>query len=610
MDFSFDAPKMTYSRDRVITNDPVRPASVKSTQVAPIEEFVELGKSAEKLKFKAQTLLKAIDVASEGTTVPVSPDATDVRAAVQRVLGGTDGSVIPYSLWVQLIQHPYTKAARVNLEDLSAALTGDVVTDSTVITKSVDGTNIAPYLAQMSAIFVANQLLGAFSGFDQAAKDATKQPPGTELGPLFLQLAVSYAAFQSVQGIENFIQAQEENKPFAEVTAAATKAAFEQFQAQAKVAANSAAAKVAKDELAKSQYDSDRDLILSYASNYITNTTREGYDTWIRYPFVRAVENDVTLSSDNVSRWINAKGVPLLATEVPMDIIRGFACEQESANDALNRAAAALRSRYGQDALCCLVRILSELGVKVGRDATLRYLATFKKFLRLFIMLKHSFGMKQLLTNVLNGWQNKLRDAYERDILIVVRRFVFHFVQPILDFLQREDLELLRVCTPFEELTSFLLQAAEKVCDLLKRLLHSFNQSLQNRHDANWELDLTSPELERAKALLNLLEAVEDAVNTGTICTVGGSVPSDVTKLYEDLVGGVKAKGPKIIQLPPKTGDPLLDFDDVKWDIEGTRVPFENGFSIGAGSPMKIAADCLKRIPKDIIPEAPELARL
>lgn len=606
-DFRFDIPTIQFSRDRKIDPPIVSSPEKVDNTVLKIEELNSAINSLNKVKTKAGVLLKSIEDGYLNTSIPVHEDNTEVRASVQRLLGGTDGSSIPFRLWIMLINNEYTRAEKFKIEEIAPRLTGETVTDSKVFLDVQNESPLWPYLAQLSVIFIANQLLGSFSGFDQAEKDATKIPPGTEVGPLLIQLLTSYAAFEAVQGIENFLNAKDRSEALkSKFGSGIGKSLLQDLEKRLKTTASD----IVEDLQNVGYYESDRQIVMDYTSNYISNTADPSYEAWLRYPFIKNLENRSASGIEAMNLWTDPRGIKELSTEVPADIVRGFVCENEAANQALDRAAAALRSRYTKEAVCCFFRILTKIGVKIGKT-DLSFIETIRRILRFYIMVNYAFGIRQILQSSLKQWHGILKNVFDRNATIVIRRFLFHFIQPVLDFLRRDEVDLLRFCTPFLEMTNIMLSASESLVDTARKLVLNFNADLQYNHDLTWELDMRLPLVQRARLLIRLLDALEDAIKSGLVCAPGNS-GGGTDNFPEDMANiiGNETIQPQI-QLPPPVGDPLVDFNDIKWETSGILTPFENGIVVAEdGSLVRIMRECMNKIPDEFIPEATELTRI
>lgn len=605
MDFKFDKPKVEYEKQRVIDQETPSIKAI-SGEARPIQELKDAQVNVTKVHDKAGVLAKAIELAYAKTSIPVEANNTDVIAAVQRFVAGSDGRSIPFSLWASLNRDAYTRAAKFPILEISSKLTGDTYTDAKLFIDTDKDSPYWPYLAQMSVILVANQLLGAYSGFDQAAKDSTKIPNGSELGPLLVQLAISFGAYQAVMGLENFLNAKDGHTEFQTVLSSGaskyTADLEKQIQEEAKKLNSSFSNSLG-------QIDADRRIVLDYASNYVATTTHPGYEAWVRYPFILNLEQRANNGITSINTWLDGRGVKEIATEVPADLLRGIVCENEAANEALDRAAMALNSQYTRDAICCFFKIMSELGEKVG-DKDLGFLKTFRKFLVFYVMFNAVFGLKQILSDMIKNWHGVLRQIFARDASIMIRKFVYHFAEPVLQFLRREELDLLRFCTPLDEMTDIILESLEQSIKYLQDALLKFNAEMQTNHDMSWELDMRLPGVERARHLIRLIDALLSAVQAGLVCNSDQPSQNVTADSMDQLL--TKTSSFNKLSLPTNTGDPYIDFNDVKWKTTSVEVPFANGFEVTSedGKKMRIIRDCMMKFPPEIIPDAPELKRI
>lgn len=606
MTFNFRKPSGDFTRERVIDGQrSVRPDRRRDEESPEVQDLPEIAKRAKDVRRKAQVLREAIANAAENQTIPVAEKDRSVRAAVQRLLGGTDGSAIPFSLWARLVNDPHEKSERVPLLDLAPDLTGDVLTDSYTLTEYVeDNDPLWPYISQMLVILAANRLMGAFSAPDRARMTAPKLPPGAELPELVHQLAIAYGTYQAVQGIENFAGLQQSQLQFLD----------NETVDKVKDQVQSALLEGGLDSsLPSSNFEADRNTIMNYGMSWLSTTEKEGYEGWMRYPYIRKLETNMGHLSEADSLWTEAVGAARLAVDVPKDLLRGFVCDLEKANQALDRAATSLRSRYATEALCCLTKVLTELGVKIG-DNDFKFLKTIKVFLRMFLVVSIGLSIKNIFKAELHTWESFMRKKYNRALTIVLRRFYANFAEPMLQFLNREEWELLRACLPFDELIEFILKAMEDIDKTIKTLMQGLYLDQEDTYTTGYQLDEQLPMAQRARSMINLIESLESAIRSGILDCRNNQGGTKQTIRPEELVNvtsRVEADRPPLIELPPPTGNPYMDFNPVTWETSGMVVPAPSRFAPDAEpSIAKIVTDCMRRVPSELVPVANELKEL
>lgn len=239
---------------------------------------------------KATALLREVNQEAAKLTIPVDPDAIQVRTAIRRQ-DGSDGSVITFDLYKAMYDEQVKRARKLKFE-IVGDLTGDPYTDSIKIKKVMKGggdglskwdeflLNMEPWLIW----FLLNQLIGQHQGIEHQEACAAKTPPATEIGPIQLRIAISMAAMMLILGM------QEDHVLFAVSQPSMN------FPMPGKELLAQAKRLIKSDglhrQLTEIQGATDPMVITQYADNYISRHP-EGYEAWFAYRDLRDTREEV-----------------------------------------------------------------------------------------------------------------------------------------------------------------------------------------------------------------------------------------------------------------------------------------------------------------------------
>lgn len=604
MTYRFQVPDDAFSRDRFLI--PPDPKLVQERLDVPagsdLEDLASMESKASKVLSKSQKLLVAISEANRDRVIPVPEAAIDVRAAVSR-LNSTDGSQITFQLWMSLSAKPFDKAANIDPVRLCNELTGETLTDSRRITTLSGESPLLPHIAQFGVVAMANRLMGVFSGPEQAAKASAKLPPGVEIPSLLVQMAVSFAAWKVVQGLQGSDGAV--STTIVEDLLASTGASPGQIGT-----ALSQARLYPQDPLPE-MAESDEDTIRRFATAWLETNNQSGYEGWYRTPGLLELNFRVGLANQTSSFWAAPNLNP--DQQFPDDVLHALDCEVEAANAALDRAAASLSHPYTRQGICCLIRVVRELGHKIGQP-DMAYLQKFRSLLSMYLALNKAFGIGGLLTGLARKWEGLLRTSYNRALSIMLRRAFHSLASPIVSLLRHPDLEVLRVCPMFSDMLELTLTAIEELKQKVVEFLVGLYLDIQIVEDKWVNLDLKLPVAERCRSLISVIDALSAAVADGFGCA--GS-EADINVLGQaSLVDQVGAVLPQPVVLPAPIGDQYVDFVPVRWETDGLTIPPLSGGVEGPESPdgtrslIRAVTDCIGRIPRSSVPTIKELRKL
>lgn len=499
------------SRDRVLT-DTIK-ASTQDRNVLSQQEIRDLFNKSAFVSNKASSLIRAIEKQAAIFSIPVHPEAAEVRAAVARKsTDSPSGEQISFDLFKDAIRYSYlTKQGvtemilREGVGDPDSVLTKKVLFLRArlmypEVSSGMTDADIGMLISQFFILYLANKILGPFEGLVHTEILLALDAIGTQkaLDTVAIQVIESIVFQLIIFGVNTALleswldNAAEINLP----KGMTGKSLIEAAKARELKPIH----KMAQSYVGLDDYQ----RILDYAFEYIGRHPNPGYDMWLGY--VDSFE--IRFQAQNL--WTYA---PLYSSAHAFDQVKtggrardrrrtsrfeepeehgGFDldisnalgasltgmnldyADQENqfldrASRALDKIAQVLGSEFSLDALCCLARFLVNIPKKK--------LAILKAILQVMLSSAADFYFLDL--------QLMLSKIRELSAFECLARFMVTAVQKFFDKLAREflgllgdDIVVLLCCPLIKDLVEAFLRLLVDVENRLIELIENFAKAI------------------------------------------------------------------------------------------------------------------------------------
>lgn len=475
--------------------------------------------------------------------IPIGPDDNEVRAAHRR-LGG-DGHRITFEQFKSAVNE--IQQARNDVSEIPVS-TSSWTNSKELIRKRYDrglGQDSSIIMALSSIVGTSSMLLWALSGliggFD-AQTDRTivggKAPPATEEPGILRKIATSILMAQFLLGLTDAAMIELANLQGIrdipgvdiDIIIKDSSSLRESDAFKAFVAENS---------------HGDSHVIVSHSTAYIADHISEGLESWWGYLTASEVSQDAQLLSGQAHVFIK-DGTTL--PDKHTDYIRK---RISSGNKELNRIGSTFSRRMSADDRCCITRFLSHVNGD-GLESLRRMLLYARSFL--ITSTRNSYDAYFRLVN--HPWR-----AINDSVLSVVDRLFDKAVVDALDVFGGDStvLQILRACTPLQELLETVILTVESLRDSFRSILANGNTLLNQKAESLLQGWNNTAQIRRIDELISALDAVLDlgtnlsetdmiaAANIidGVLWSMDlpGFKGTEATELTQDILDNCKALG-------------------------------------------------------------------
>jgi hypothetical protein len=496
-------------RDRVLTDTVLKIDQQKNAALQ--QDLRSLFNKAAFVSNKANVLIDAIEKKASQYSIPVHPEADDVRAAVLRKSSDSpDGLRISFDLFRDAVDVLYRRKKVISEMILSEGL-GDPysILSKKIVrlrcrltypeeTTGLTSKDIAFMLSQFFILYLANQLLGVFKGTDDAAFiGSLSSTSGKEnaLGVISFQVLLSFVVQLIIFGINEALLAEWLDESAVVDTGGLT---GKQIIEAAKARKLEPIDKITQAYVGIDDYEK----ILNYAFDYLGRTTESGYEMWLGYvdavdirfsaqnlwtyapvyssPHAFEQAHKASLSrkrrkgssSSDAENYFNLDVSDLIKTSMVGMNIDHFN-EESTALDGfskqLDTIAQTLGSTFSIEALCCLARFL----VKIPKDK----LQLLKAIL--LVALRSSadayfLDLQALLSRMLNF---AVFELLAREAIYQAEKFFDRIIERILGIFG-DDIAILLCCPLIKDLVETLLRLIVDIENKLIDLIGQFARAI------------------------------------------------------------------------------------------------------------------------------------
>jgi hypothetical protein len=515
------------SRQRALTEDPLP----KPEQLNP--EAFDTKIKAEDVKAlfdgfgrqinRATALLVEVQKVAEKLSVPVDPDAVQVRAAVRRRDPTNDGSSISFDLYKDMVEFTIKSGRGMSFEVLGE-FSGELQTDANKINRFIKsgGKGLSNweefllYADQWIILFLLNRLVDNFQCHEHKECTATKQPAGTEDPPLQARLALAISALMFILGM------QED-----QVVLAASLAGDALNIPPADLL--NRAKRLERTDLDRVLIDvagaSDHVLITRYVESYIGRHP-EGYDSWIAYTDLKRLREDAkityvyareysaeyralldyTYNAEHTIPTVGFFGQLAGATTAMSGLHFQVLTSKLAGIDlAITSIAGVLTSQFAFDLLCCLARFF-------GRQS----LKTLKKIRALLaVALGGMYGLlNQSLLDPFSIMDWVVATVLQGAVTFVERVFAKAIgdIASWINIRSPDQWEALYECPLIFDLIDMIIRAIARLRNIMFNMVNRYIGNVNWRYQSMYRRWGTIYENRRLRVIIAILDRVIQAI--------------------------------------------------------------------------------------------------
>lgn len=592
-------------------NDPTQPPIVELRrdrvleQVARLEERVgtaavepqalELFGDAAFVANKANALIRALEGPSSRFFIPVSPEDTEVRAAVRRRSADTpDGSRISFDLFRDCVDRQIQRRIDMGvlLVERSSEDTPDTLSKKVArlrlhhdLPRGSDGGSdlwdLDLLLSQFLILLMTRHLTGLFDGEDHANfVAAIPDGEGAEV-VIATQALVSISLQLLIFGINDEILSDwYDRSDLVRLPRG--------MRGRDVVAAARRLPRTPLHDLAEAQAgQGDYQRILRYAVSYVSRSPDPGFHLWVAYmetaearadaqnmwsfaPSYSATHRAMAESEepppprygqrrsrgedeDPAEEWWDRAVQIGIESVVParQTYLREEQGRLGQISQQLDRIAQTLNMTFSSDAVCCMARFASQLSSEKRA-----YLRVAIEALKLLDAQSFAVDLEALLSRLFDV--SFVAELMRRAIYEAQRFFdgVLHKLSGLFD----DDIQQLLCCKPIEILVESVLRLAVAQEDRLVSLLEQLALDTRRHYVGGGRRFLLLGDLRYAQQLLDVLEAVDGLLDNQQIC----GQDLDIDELAPHL-----ERLSRTIEPPPgveiESGDREKYFGNTKW---------------------------------------------
>jgi len=547
-------PDFDYYRERKIDleDKSVVPGATKAPAVSK-EMTAALYGNMGKVLSKVDRLLDEIKK-NAPPRIPVHEQAVEVRLALRNLYPGQPADYITYLQYLDCIEYE-NKFYNFDPTKVIDLLTGDPSIDSRLLSQTMQesGTGMKPdewmlLGGHFAFLMVLNRILQTFQAPNTQKAVAGKMPPGTETAATLVQVLIGLAAIL----LQTAITEKEAAKSL--------ESTFGEFLSTVGTSADSIveSAKNQPPDTLMSNYSQSREgeyraNIKQYSDIYVINNP--GYETWVASDDVHEIREDLRASVREEKNY--ATNLYNMGSE----IYRVSLCGLDRSNDRINKIAAVLSHKYTKDMLCCFARFIVAIPTE------------WLKMLRVMLSM-YAKGISLDLGAAYNAGIGAMNAKLERQFLEPVMHMIDNFFREqrekalsLLDPDSHSDPEAIRtlfLCTPIEEMFTYVLSALQKLQDFVVKYIRRYWELGQLKQvKGSLKIQILG-DSKRAGLILKVLNALIMSLDAGNVCAQEDSrTPSQED--ISDIINRTSLDLPSGVNID--TGDdPYADFsvNDIK----------------------------------------------
>lgn len=506
-----DPPDFAYRRERKIDAAPKQPTPASAQpESASKEESLKVFSDAAKLISKAERLLAAATQMAK-QFIPVHEQALEVRQAIRSLYPGAQEDQITFQQFMDSLSY-VENIGNVDPIILHDSMTGDPQVDSRIINQTVvrstDGLSsrqLATMAGQFAVLMICSRMLQVFQGPNIQAATAGKAPFGTEVAPVLAQILMGILAIllQSAMTEEDVKSAMVE--VYGDVIAGSGLSPDDLI----------ARAKSQEPDPVLTNYNRTRrgeyyDSIRGYSYEYSTNHTHEGYDSWVVASEARGIKSDLSATVKEAGMYVS--GPYTLGREV-YDVLT---TKNVSLNSAMNALGAIISSRYTRDMICCLVRFIGALPTDLLKQ------------IRLMLQLLVnglSIDLGSVFSAATQSATAYLEQAVLEPMLHQVDAFFNNQKQTLSALINpssygngSDTMETILLCTPIDEMFTYLLSGLEKIQQLVVKYIRKIWLRVHDREFRFKVGPKIMADCKKIGFLLQIVDQVMASVESGNLC--------------------------------------------------------------------------------------------
>lgn len=597
-------PKIERAFRRVIThNRQQAPIDVDPTRdgIVPNEELIE--SMSQRVLEKAQELETEIERVVDKQTIPVPPEAVDVRAAVQRLMGSGDGSQVSYQMYSGILNGNSEKILGLDIDEFSKKVSGNTITDARTWTAYRDRTESFSVDNQfggmgqhLGLLFLVNELLTSFDAPKKGAATVAPNPGG-----ISAQLLVTNTLLKLIYNAETQLQGNADGA--LDTMGRDFKNAWRALGIQTPIGDTG----TDFSGLIRSFFaPADERIVFDYCQDFLSQTTDPSYRAWQAVEpvigskwIVNAIRSAPAL--DRARRGIQT---PASTGGFPPDFGDVLACELADTAERLDHIAAIVGSNYTRSVLCCTARFMSGIGGRTPR--VLKSMRDALQFAVAVTNAKAAFSVPNLSLTLRDLFRRRivyaLIDKFDRLITGPAREIISQLSDQTLD----PSWQAAFACIGVEDLMSAFVYAMEVLNNAVKQwlteLFENFDLKRSNM-DISVQLKTDSAFL---GTLLRLVDAIIGAVETGSLCAAEDDVAPDPRETMRFLGNRFADEREPILSRGP---DRLRNFQAVELSTSfGRKLPSEDRRLESESDPNIQPRDsdldeCLRNLPPEALIE-------
>jgi hypothetical protein len=490
---------------------------------------------------RATALLIEVTKLAEKLTVPVDADAVQLRAAVRRRDPNSDGSVITFDLYKDMVEFTIKSGRGLSFEVIGE-FSGELQTDANKINRHIKsgGKGLSSweefllYADQWLILFMLNRLIDLFQTHEHKECTVAKDPPGVEDPPLQLRMALATAAIMLILGMQE-----------KDVVLASTMAG-DALNIPPTDLINRAK-RLEKTDLDRALTEmvgaSDHILITRYVETYIGQHP-EGYESWFAYTDLKRLREDAkttyvyareysaehrmlmdySYSSKHTQPtpgfFGQLAGVQVVMTGSHYQVLTS---KLAGIDLGITAIASTMTSQFAMDVLCCLARFFGRQGLKTLKKirALLAVMANGMAG-NLNLMLMEPWGVLDwVVSAVLQGAVHFVEGIFSKAIA---------GVSDWVDLRRPEQWEALYQCPLIADLLDFIIRAIARLRNIMFNMVNRYIGNVNWKYQGMFRRWGTIYENRRLRTIVGILDRV---IQTIEICSDVKGDGSDVIPPFD-----------------------------------------------------------------------------
>jgi len=446
---------------------------------------------------KGEAIVDDLAKVGEAFSIPIEPDEAQVRAA--HIQLGGDGRTIKFQEYAAAIQEHQARRGDYLNEDFNGLGSGDMARirerrwERHKSNNSEDKSlgvfdQLAKYGAGAVLLYLLNEQIGMFHAIDHSGVTSVKMPMETEVSEVLLQILQGLIMSKLIQGMTDEAIESYQNMDGIFPEGVDVKVVYEQLK-NADVP-RSDAFRFYSAQMASPNHET----ILTYSVRYCTRHISEGYESWLGYLTAQSVHEESLRSYYN--------GVEYRSGELSMAKAHNevLSNKVEASDSLLDMVGAGLGRKMDWGETCCLLRFVDIYPPDI--------LGIMKSIIEMSLsslnwQCQQSFDWSLSLAN------HPYAVIHEKLIKMLDGLFD-KVVGDLLDSMEIDSktFQVLKACTPIEELMDFVLSAIVELKNWYQQMLKSIGIQIDKvfkNLSVGWQMVF---KIRRANEIIAALEEI------------------------------------------------------------------------------------------------------